>query len=111
MGAKSGGEWGFLIAWEFRPKPGTEKRFEEAYGPKGVWARFFARGEGHVSTELNQDLKDGSRYITLDQWRSEADYERFREAHAEEYEAIDRECEQLTEMEREVGRFGRVGGL
>ena len=101
---------GFLIVWEFRAMPGAEKRFEEAYGPDGVWVRFFAQADGYVGTELNQDLKDRSRYITVDLWRSEADYDRFREEHRAEYEAIDRECQALTEKEREIGLFERVGG-
>jgi len=102
--------WGYIVVWEFRPKPGVEKRFEQVYGPRGRWVQFFERGEGHIRTELNRDLKEGSRYLTLDFWVSEEHYERFREVYAAEYEAIDRECEGLTEMEREIGRFARVRG-
>ena len=104
------GAWGYVVVWEFRPKPGAQKRFEQMYGPRGRWAEFFGCGQGHISTELNLDLKDGSRYLTLDFWVSEEHYERFREAYAAEYEAIDRECEGLTDLEREIGRFARARG-
>jgi heme-degrading monooxygenase HmoA len=104
-----GHERGYLIMWEFRAKAGSEKRFEQAYGPKGVWAQFFALGEGYAGTELNQDLKDKLRYVTLDRWVSEEHYQRFRATHAQEYTAIDKECEELTDAEREIGAFARLG--
>jgi hypothetical protein len=58
--------WGYLVAWQFRPKRGAERQFEAAYGPHGVWAKFFMRGEGFIATELNHDLRDPGRYLTLD---------------------------------------------
>lgn len=100
--------WGFVAVWEFRPKTGAESRFREAYGPQGVWATFFVTGEGFVSSELNQDLKDPARYLTLDFWVSRAAYETFRAAHAEEYKAIDQQCEALTAGENLIGYFERL---
>lgn len=101
--------WGYMIAWEFRPKPGTILRFEEAYGPHGMWARFFRQDDGFMATELTRDLNIPGRYVTLDLWVSEEAYERFRAEHAQEYQAIDEQCEELTEQETELGRFERVG--
>lgn len=101
--------WKYMIAWEFRPKPGAERRFEEAYGPHGVWATFFKQGEGFIATELNRDLKDSGRYLTLDLWVSKAAYDKFRADHAAEYQAIDAQCEALTEHEAKLGNFERLG--
>ena len=100
--------WKYMIAWEFRPKPGAERRFEEAYGPDGIWAAFFKQGEGFITTELNRDLKDPGRYLTLDLWVSKAAYDKFRASHSAEYQAIDALCEALTEHEAELGRFERL---
>jgi quinol monooxygenase YgiN len=100
--------WGYLVAWEFRPKQGAEKRFETAYGPNGVWAKFFAQGDGFIRTELNRDLNNPGRYLTLDLWVSKADYDRFRSDHRREYQAIDAQCEELTEEETELGQFERL---
>ena len=99
----------YMIAWEFRPKSGAEGRFEAAYGPHGIWARFFKQSEGFIATELNRDLKDPGRYLTLDLWVSKAAYDNFRAHHAAEYQAIDAQCEALTEHEAELGRFERLG--
>jgi heme-degrading monooxygenase HmoA len=101
-------KWGYVVVWEFRPIAGTEARFEEAYGPRGAWARLFSTGEGFVATELNRDLKDPARYLTLDFWESRKAYDSFRENHTAEYAAIDRQCEALTAEEREVGAFERI---
>ena len=62
MTAPERSNWGYLVAWEFRPKQGAEKRFETAYGPNGVWAKFFAQGDGFIRTELNRDLNNPGRY-------------------------------------------------
>jgi len=100
----------YLVVWQFRPRPGAELHFEEAYGPRGPWARLFASGEGFLRTELNRDLKDSGRYLTLDFWTSKEAYESFRAKHAAEYAAIDRECEALTVEETSLGEFARVAG-
>ena len=83
-------------------------RFDKVYGPLGDWARFFARDDGYVRTELNHDLKDSRRYTTLDFWISEDAYENFREQHASEYPVLDHKFEVLTESELEIGKFERV---
>src|SRR6267142_7065674 len=84
------------------------RRFEKVSGPLGDWARFFARDDGYVRTELNHDLKDSRRYTTLDFWISEDAYENFREQHASEYAVLDHKFEVLTESELEIGKFERV---
>jgi heme-degrading monooxygenase HmoA len=108
MLANSRKKWGYVIAWEFRPKTGADSKFEEAYVPHGVWVRLFRQGEGFVATELSRDAKDTRRYLTLDFWESKFAYEKFRAARASDYAAIDAQCESLTEFEREVGQFERV---
>lgn len=99
-----------LILWEFRPRPGSEREFEIAYGPRGEWAAFFAKGEGYLDTQLFRDLLDSSRYLTLDRWVSRDAFEAFRRLHAEAYEALDRRCEELTSHEAALGAFETVEG-
>ena len=101
-------KWGYVVVWEFRAAAGAEACFEDAYGPRGIWARLFATGEGFVATELNRDLKDPARYLTLDFWESREAYDAFRAKHAAEYAAIDRECEALTAEEKALGAFERI---
>jgi len=83
-------------------------RFEEAYGPEGVWAQLFRQVDGFVGTELSRDEKDRRRFLTMDFWVSKQAYDAFRALHQAEYEKIDVECEGLTESEREIGRFERL---
>ena len=108
MAANVAGTWGYLIAWEFRPRPGSEKEFEKAYGPNGLWAQLFARNQGFIATELNRDLKDPHRYLTLDLWASRDAFERFKAEHQSEYQVLDQQCEALTDQETELGRFERL---
>jgi len=103
-------DWAYLIIWQFRVRAGMEKPFEHAYGPQGEWAQLFRQDEAFLGTELIRTPGPGGEYWTLDFWKSQASYEAFRQRHAAEYKAIDQKAEQLTENEREIGKFVRVSG-
>ena len=102
--------WGYLIIWEFQIRPGMETRFEQVYGPRGLWSEFFAAGKGYVGTELVRNTKTSSSYLTLDFWTSRSAYLSFREENRQRYSEIDAECEAMTSREVEVGSFERATG-
>ena len=92
----------YVILWEFVARRGREADFEREYGPRGRWAQFFRGGQGYLGTEL---WRGDGRWLTVDRWSSEEDYARFRAARRAEYEALDREMEDLTERETNLGAF------
>jgi len=98
----------FVIVWEFRCRQARRREFQNAYSSNGTWARFFRRGEGYLRTELLRDREDPLRYLTIDVWRSRKAYEQFKKQHRDEYQAIDRQCESLTEVEQKIGEFQAV---
>jgi heme-degrading monooxygenase HmoA len=102
------GEWGYLIMWEFQVRPGMEKRFEKIYGSEGDWARLFIQDESYIGTDLVHSLNGERTYMTLDFWKSRQAYDDFRKQQLAKYRALDQQCEDLTESEREIGRFVRV---
>jgi len=67
--------------------------------------RLFSGDPAYRGTKLVRDVGEGRRYLTLDSWESVEAYEAFKRSHAAEYGVIDRECERLTEREREIGGF------
>jgi hypothetical protein len=85
-----------------------KKRFETAYGPAGDWARLFGRSPDYLGMKLSADVLNPGCYLTMDYWTSSEAYEQFRREHVTEYETIDAKCEELTEAEREIGRFRRL---
>lgn len=89
-------------------RPEAQAGFEQIYGPHGVWAQLFSLDPAYGRTELQRDLRQPGRYLTFDYWTSESSYDRFHEIHRTAYEAIDRQCEDLTEREVLVGRFTLV---
>jgi quinol monooxygenase YgiN len=99
----------FVVVWEFLVRAGREARFEEVYGPHGAWVELFRKSPAFIRTDLQRDLSQRNRYWTLDVWISEGAYNEFRVAHREDYQRIDAECEQLTDAERELGRFAGIG--
>jgi heme-degrading monooxygenase HmoA len=91
------------ILWTYRIEPGWAALFEAIYGPNGDWAQLFRQAEGYRGTEL---LREGDgRYATIDRWSSAADFARFKQRFAEDYERLDARCEGLTEAEDFIGSF------
>lgn len=98
-----------LIIWEFLVRPGDERKFEEAYGPQGAWAKLFERSTGYKGTELLADSEWEGRYFTIDRWSSAQAFSDFRVAFGEEYRQLDALCEGLTEGESRLGGFESEG--
>ena len=92
----------YVIVWEFVARKGREAAFERAYGPNGRWAELFRTGQGYLGTEL---WRGAGVWLTVDRWQSEEDYRRFQTARLAEYQALDREMEELTATERQLGSF------
>ncbi len=90
--------------WRFRVRPDRTVEFREAYGPDGAWARLFRRARGYRGTELLRST-DENTYVTVDRWDSAAEWDTFLETWREEYAALDRACEGLTESEEDLGTF------
>jgi heme-degrading monooxygenase HmoA len=84
--------------------PAGRADFERVYGPDGEWARFFVGAEGYLGTELLL----GDEYLVIDRWSSEAAYDAFLTANAEEYARRNHEASGLWRTERVIGRFARV---
>ena len=100
----------YVRVWRFRPLPNRIAAFEEAYGPKGDWARLFRAANGFLGTTLLRGQGEPTEYLTLDRWASPQAYEDFRRARHEEFTALDRRCEALTALEREIGSFEELDG-
>jgi heme-degrading monooxygenase HmoA len=95
----------FVIVWEFRVQREHASDFERAYCARGEWAKLFAEGVGFLSTELLHDRDDISRFVSVDRWRSRAEYDVFRARFDAEYLALDARTEKLTESEMRIGVF------
>jgi hypothetical protein len=84
---------------------GTRDNFVRQYGPEGSWAHLFAQAEGYLGTELLQDAADPERFLTIDHWSSQADFEAFKIRFSGDYDTLDVLCESLTESENHIGQF------
>ena len=96
----------FVTLWEFEVKSGSEKLFEQAYGPEGEWVRLFRRDARYRGTRLLRDVGRERVYVTMDMWESREAYEKFRNKYALEYASIDEKCDGLTSRERLIDDVG-----
>lgn len=96
------------ILWQFTAKAGKEQEFEEVYGAAGDWARLFRKADGYLGSELYRSRQGPRRYLVIDRWRSPDAFERFRISWGEQYRALDKRCEELTEQEAHLGDFSQV---
>jgi heme-degrading monooxygenase HmoA len=96
----------FLAAFLYEVEPASAPAFEATYGTDGTWARFFARADDYQETELWRASE--GRYLVIDHWTSEAAYEAFLSAHADDYARRNADAERLYFSELVLGRFNRA---
>jgi heme-degrading monooxygenase HmoA len=96
----------YVIAFRYGVGSDTVAEFERTYRGDGVWARFFATGEGYLGTELLR--AQGGDYLLLDRWDTAAAYEAFLAANREEYDRRNREAAALWEREERLGAYDLV---
>lgn len=95
----------FVIFWKFKPKPGFEIEFENAYGPHGVWTDLFNRVNGYLGTSLLKEIDNDNIYIAVDRWDSRETFQSFKARYLSDYNAIDKHFEDITEFEIKLGEF------
>ena len=95
----------FVVVWQFEIAEDKIAGFEAAYGTRGSWAQLFGKSANYQGTELLRDTYVQGRYLTIDRWASEDDFRAFRKEHDQEYEALDRACDDLTAKETRVGAY------
>ena len=98
----------YVVIWEYQVRAECLAEFEETYSAGGAWARLFQNSAGFLGTELLRDETDPHRYVTIDRWRSSQDYESFLQQLQTEYDALDRQCEDLTNQETLLGKWETV---
>lgn len=99
---------GFVYVWRYEVPRRNRVEFERIYGSNGGWVALFRTAPGYRSTQLLTEHGDSGLYLTIDEWDSREDYERFRSARAEDFEELDAKCARLTSTEQLVGLFSRV---
>jgi heme-degrading monooxygenase HmoA len=95
----------FVVVWQFEIAEDKIAGFEAAYGAEGSWAQLFGKSANYLGTELLRDAYEPGRYLTIDRWASEQDFRAFRKEHDQEYESLDRACDDLTAKETRVGAY------
>ena len=84
-------------------------RTAEYFGLKVKMGRNVRKRAGYLGTTLCRDVNESDRYLTIDRWESKQAYDELRRLHHEEYQAIDKRCEGLTESEELIGTFESQG--
>ena len=92
-----------VVIWEYHVRPAESERFEALYGAQGEWVALFRCWPGYRSTELLRG--DGDRYVTIDRWNSQDEYERFQQQARADYARLDALGDALTVDERRIGAF------
>ena len=93
----------YVIIWRFKVAAEHREEFVRRYAANGDWARLFGRSQEYLGTELLVADGVSGYFMTIDRWRSQEGWERFKAACQVEYEALDRLCEGLTLDEERIG--------
>ena len=95
----------YTYIWEYYVKDDFIEEFEKIYGAAGAWAQLFRDDKGYIRTELQRDIDNEKRYLTVDYWISKSAYVSFKKQFSEKFEELDKVCEFLTEREIPLGSF------
>jgi len=90
----------YVRVWEYEVIDDAVADFVVAYGADGDWAQLFARGDGYVGTELYQNARAKTLFLTIDTWHSQSDWRAFLDEWRGQYEALDYRLRGLTTWER-----------
>lgn len=93
------------IIWRFRAKPDRVEHFRRTYGCDGDWAKLFARSPEYQGTVLLQDTADPLFFVVIDRWSNVDSFTSFQQQFRQEYEALDQQCLDLTDVETLIGNF------
>lgn len=100
-------EAGYAYIWRYQVSPEKAAQFEELYGPRGGWAKLFAKSVHYCGTEL---LSSGQGwYWTVDRWTTRQAHKSFVRSNQTEFEELDKRGESLTVCEELMGEFQIVG--
>lgn len=95
----------YVYIWEYHVKKEFINKFEETYSPHGIWVSLFKKADGYLETHFFEDKTDPSRYVTVDYWISHEAYQIFRKNFENEFEKLDKMCEEYTIEEKKIGDF------
>lgn len=95
----------YLRIWRYRVAPGREADFARAYGPDGDWAQLFRATDGYLGTTLLRAAAPANGYLTVDRWRTAADWQRFLADHGEAYRTLDQRLAPLCVEDIELGSY------
>lgn len=93
------------VFYRYRVHPAQARAFEHAYGPSGPWAALFASEPGYVRTRLFRHKEDPNVYVTVDVWKSKADWEAFCAHRNVDRDALDRKLKMLRLEEALLGYY------
>jgi len=93
------------IVMEFVVKEECQGKFKLAYGPAGAWSSLFGCCTGYRGTTVLRDTQNPRRYLTIDLWNSQSQWEHALAEHKIEYADIDTTFTEWTESKTEVGIF------
>lgn len=95
----------YTYIWEYFVRPDRLDEFEQLYGPHGEWSVLFRQSTGYIRTELHRDRRQPNRFVTVDHWESYDAWLEWRARFDAQFEDLDQRGDQLTDQEREFGRF------
>lgn len=88
--------------WEYEVPGDRAVAFTTAYAADGAWGKLFGRAAGFLGTELYRDTAWAGRFLTVDRWQNEEDWQSFLHAFGPAYESLDAQLEGLAIAERSL---------
>jgi len=93
------------IVWQYEVKESLRSKFELAYGPGGAWSQLLGSSPGYRGTVLLRHAHHPHRYLSVESWETEVQYQAFLKEHGDEYSSLDATFKEWTDVEVQVGVY------
>ena len=95
----------YVIVWQYKVKPENREKFENIYGPEGLWADFFRTSAYYKGTCLFNSEQFSDVYLLLDFWDTKEAYAHFTTAQADTYQRLSFQFQDVYQEEAKVDTY------
>ncbi|MCR9252172.1 MAG: antibiotic biosynthesis monooxygenase [bacterium] len=95
----------YYIIWQYDVPQENATEFENEYGKKGAWGRFFMQSPFYQGSTLLKPTDKNQHYVIIDRWVDQPAYENFLRDNKDGYNGLSKIYQRLFNSEEKLGQY------
>ena len=92
----------FQVIWELKVKFKEREKFEQFYGPKGQWVKFFEKSTEYSGTDLLESGDNDGVFLVIDEWQSEGAFANFVKTNKTAYDLLEESAKTASRSKKRI---------